>query len=134
SITSFKVYKNYIMFSAEVYIDCNDFECTSDRDKAQNPIAGKVYDALFVRHWDQWKTPKKVNHVFIQRIVKKNNQYELTGKPIDLLFGMNADSPVPPFGGSECYDLSPNESLAVFTASLVTHNTSWDTGWKTYTI
>lgn len=122
------------MFSADVYYDCNDFECTAMRDKEVNPISGMVYDSLFVRHWDQWKTPKKVSHVFIQRIVKNNNRYQLSGKPIDLLFGMNADSPVPPFGGSECYDLSPNENLAVFTASLVAHNTSWTTGWKTYTI
>lgn len=135
-ITSFKVSRNYIMFSADVYLSCNDFQCTADRDKeaAKNPNAGVVYDSLFIRHWDTWKTPGKVSHVFLHKIEKIGSSYRLTGNPVDLMRNLNADSPVPPFGGNDHYDISPTENHVAFTAALVTHDSSWNTGWKTFIV
>ena len=45
-----------IAFSLAVFRDCADLACTKARLDAQakNKASGKVYDRLFVRHWDTW--------------------------------------------------------------------------------
>lgn len=136
SITSFKVSKNFIMFSADIYLSCDDFECTAQKnhEAAQNPNAGVVYDSLFIRHWDTYKTPGKVSHVFLHKIERSGMTWRLSGSPIDVMRNLNADSPVPPFGGNDHYDISPTEAHVAFTAALVTHDSSWNTGWKTYIV
>ena len=43
-----------LAFSAELFPDCADLQCTVDRLAAEeaDPATGVVYDRLFVRHWD----------------------------------------------------------------------------------
>jgi dipeptidyl aminopeptidase/acylaminoacyl peptidase len=45
-----------LLFSMAVYRDCADLACTKKRldEKAKVKASGKVYDQLFVRHWDTW--------------------------------------------------------------------------------
>jgi dipeptidyl aminopeptidase/acylaminoacyl peptidase len=39
-----------------VFRDCADLSCTKKRadDQAKNKATGKLYDQMFVRHWDTW--------------------------------------------------------------------------------
>ena len=45
-----------MLLSMAVFRDCADLACTKARLDAQekNKASGKVYDRLFVRHWDTW--------------------------------------------------------------------------------
>jgi dipeptidyl aminopeptidase/acylaminoacyl peptidase len=45
-----------LLFSMAVFRDCADLACTKARldEQGKNKASGKVYDRLFVRHWDTW--------------------------------------------------------------------------------
>ena len=132
-IDNLKIVGKTLAFSANVYVDCEDFSCTKKRDdkvkeRGQNTYA--VYDKLFVRHKDKWLTDK-VNHLFTH---KMNNMTipSLSGKAIDLLKGINANSPVPPDGDSSHYDVSPDESQFAFNCHFRTHDEAFNTSWSLY--
>ena len=80
--------------------------------------SGRLYDRLFVRHWDAWADGTR-NHLF---------SYELaTGKLVDLMPQMDADAPAKPFGGSEEYAVSPDGRTVVFTAKDAGREEAWST-------
>ena len=60
-------------FSAEVYPEDPSLEAVASLDKkyqdADEGADVKVFDKLFVRHWDTWTSPKK-KHVFVVDIEK----------------------------------------------------------------
>jgi dipeptidyl aminopeptidase/acylaminoacyl peptidase len=126
----------FLAFSAMVYVDCaSDFKCTADRDKSQaalGPNTGFVHTSLYVRHWASWEVPNKHSHIFVQRIAQTGASLSLHGDPIDMMKGMQAESPVPPFGGAEQFDISPDSTEISFTAEIIRHDTAWTTDWKTF--
>ncbi|KAI4731738.1 alpha/beta-hydrolase [Aureobasidium sp. EXF-10728] len=66
---------------------------------------GKLYKSLFVRHWDDYVTPQK-NTLWYATLTKaKNGKFELS-KWINALKGAGLESPVPPFGGTDSFDVS----------------------------
>lgn len=127
---------NYLVFTADVYPDCNNLQCTADRDAevaARGANSWRVYDKLFVRHWDTWATGK-VSHVFVQFIRYDGNRITLSGDPLDTMFKMNAESPITPFGGAEQFDISPDGSEIAINLDIVDREQSWRTGWRIYTV
>jgi hypothetical protein len=56
------------------------------------------------------------------------------GPAVDIMKGMNANSPVPPFGSAEQYDVCAAGILVAFTAETVDRTMAWSTGWKMYTV
>jgi dipeptidyl aminopeptidase/acylaminoacyl peptidase len=140
-IDNLKLSSNSLVFSAEVYFDCvdNTLDCTAEKNKEEIDRGSNtwmVFNKLFARHWDRWSTEGKGNHLFLQTIkqVSKDgvNTPSLDSSPIDLMKGMQANSPVPPFGGSELFDIKSDGLEVVFTCHLRTNDESWNTGWKTY--
>ena len=56
-----------VALGIETYADCKaDFACSANKDKAKsdNKASGKVFDRLFIRHWDAWNEGK-LNRVFV---------------------------------------------------------------------
>ena len=96
-----------LVFSASVYPECDTIECTVERDKEleKRKATGRMYDKLFVRHWDTWKNGKR-NHLFAMRATG--------GEPLDLMKGLDADCPLKPFGGVEDYSVAPNGKTVAF--------------------
>ena len=98
----------HIAFTIEVFPDCESLECTADRleKRAARQASGRVYDELFVRHWDTWKDGRR-SHLFIS---------DLSGSdPVDVTAGLASDVPSKPFGGAEEIVFTPDGRSIVFT-------------------
>ena len=99
-----------------VFPACEDpIPCTvkklEARDKSKT--TGMIFDQVFVRHWDTWKDGRR-NHVF--RIPLDGNT---AGTAVDLMSGVDADSPTIPWGGDGDYTISPDDRWLVYTAKVV---------------
>jgi dipeptidyl aminopeptidase/acylaminoacyl peptidase len=104
----------------EVFPDCPTLECNTQRAEAQakSKMTGRVYDKLFVRHWDAWKDGRR-SHVFVVPVAG--------GTPVDVMKGMDADSPTKPHGGPEDFTFTPDSQGVVFTARDAGKQESWST-------
>lgn len=109
----------------EVFPECETLDCTQKRDKeiASRKASGRIYDKLFIRHWDTWKNGKR-SHLFVLPAAG--------GEAIDLMKGMDADCPSKPFGGSEEYTFTPDSKGLVFTARVAGREEAWSTNFDLY--
>lgn len=123
----------YFLFTTNVFADCKDIQCSSDRFKQQDAQDHKVFDELYVRHWGTWNDHSN-QHIFIQRLTQNGQVWSANGSPKDLMFGLNVDSPVKPFGGTEQIAISSDSTWIVFTAEQQRHDTAWRTDWDTYLV
>jgi dipeptidyl aminopeptidase/acylaminoacyl peptidase len=99
-------------------------EKLSENKKQGN--TGQLYDSLFVRHWDNWVDGRR-SHLFAV-------QAENPGQCLDLMPGMDADSPSKPFGGFEETAFSPDSKYVVFSARNVGHREAWSTNFDLYQV
>jgi dipeptidyl aminopeptidase/acylaminoacyl peptidase len=86
---------------------------------------GRLYDRLFVRHWDAWKDGTR-SHLFAFDLA--------TGALRDLMPALDADSPSRPFGGSEDYSVSPDGKTVVFAARDAGRAEPWSTNFDLYAV
>jgi len=116
-----------LILSLEVFPDCADLDCTVKRSKEQSQSlgAGRIFDRLFVRHWDRWKDGRR-SHVFLYSLED--------GKVLDLMAGMDADCPSKPFGGPEEIAISPDGNWIVFTARNAGREEAWSTDFDLYAV
>src|SRR2546427_3362545 len=93
--------------------------------QSKRKASGRLYDHLFVRHWDTWENGTR-NHLFSYEVA--------TAKLVDLMPGMDADSPSKPFGGSEEYAVSPDGRTVVFTAKDAGREEAWSMNFDLYAV
>src|SRR5262249_43792143 len=93
-----------LAFSAEVYPDASAEETAKrDAERAKNPMKGRAFDRLMVRHWDTWFEGRR-SHLFVVALTWDGaGDPNVDGAPIDLMKGVDADCPTKPFGGIEDY-------------------------------
>jgi len=110
-----------LLLTMDVYPDAQKLAETVERDeeKAKNPVSARVYESLLFRHWDTWEDEKR-SHVFAWTI-------DGDADPIDLMAGLDADSPTRPFGGVEEIAVSPDGAEVVFAAKLEGEQAAWST-------
>ncbi|KAK6606064.1 prolyl oligopeptidase [Botrytis cinerea] len=65
---------------------------------------GRAYTKIFVRHWDTYVTPQR-NSIWYAALSTTGNNYTLS-EPINALNGSGLESPVPPFGATNSFDIS----------------------------
>jgi dipeptidyl aminopeptidase/acylaminoacyl peptidase len=114
-----------LVFSLEVFVDCEDIACTADRLGEEKETTGMIYDGVFVRHWDHWKDDRR-RHVFLAPFVDGE-----LGDPVDLMLGMDVDSPTKPWGGAEEVAIHPDGGF-VFTARDVGPSEPWSTNFDLF--
>ncbi len=108
-----------LVVALEVFVDCEGVACTAERVAAagERRSSGRLYDRLFVRHWDVWKDGRR-SHLFAVPVAG--------GEPVDLMRGLEADAPTKPFGGFEEVAFGPGGEL-VFTARAAGAAEAWST-------
>jgi dipeptidyl aminopeptidase/acylaminoacyl peptidase len=111
--------------SVEVFTDCDTLACTAGRREAasKRQATGRLYDRLFVRHWDTWADGRR-SHIFVVPVAG--------GTPVDVMRGMDADSPSKPFGGAEEFTFTPEGTGVVFTARDAGREEPWSTNFDLY--
>ena len=122
---------NTIVFSAEMFYDCNDMSCSAKKFKDisdRGPNSYSIYTELMIRHWDIWYTEGAASHVFYQKIKNEDNVPKLDGDPVDMILNQKLCSPPIEFG-SEQFDISSNEKYIAFSVHKKDRNMSWTTKW-----
>jgi len=113
-----------LAFSMEVFPGlCPDKTKQKLDEIGSRKASGRLYDRLFIRHWDTWKDGRR-NHVFVMPAAG--------GHPRDLMPAMDADSPSKPFGGAEELAFTPDGKGLVFTARDAGREEAWSTNLDLY--
>ncbi len=99
-----------IAYTVDVKLDDTVNDIYEDLPKAD----ARIIDSLMFRHWNAWHD-YKYSHLHISPIAESG----LAGEARDLMEGIKADCPVPPFGGSEQFNWSPDGKEIAFTMKNV---------------
>ncbi len=95
-------------------------------EAAKRKSTGRVYDRIFVRHWDAWSDGRR-SHLFVMPATGKR-------EPLDVMPNMDADTPSKPFGNSNEFTFSPDGRELVFTARDVGRQEPWSTNFNLYRV
>ena len=133
-VSNLLLQKNTLVFSANVYFDCEDFKCTKDRDdevakRGSNTYS--IYTKLMMRHWDFWYTEGKDSHPFYQKLKNENGKPVLDGTPVDMMLKEAYCSP-PLEGGADQFAISNDGSLIAFSAHKKDEKMAYNTKWDVY--
>ncbi|MFM8516890.1 MAG: prolyl oligopeptidase family serine peptidase, partial [Nevskiaceae bacterium] len=120
-----------IAVSLEVFPDCADLKCSSDRLAAERSkkSSGQSYDQLFVRHWDTWKDGT-LSMLFTAPLGADRR----AGAPVNVSAAVRGNVPSKPFGGDEDYAFSPDGMRLVFSARLADRGEAWSTNFDLYEV
>lgn len=115
-----------IAFTVEVFPNLSIEQTKKKLDEIKNKKAtGVIYDKLFVRHWDTWKDGR-YSHLFAMPTEG--------GEPIDVMKGLDADTPSEPFGGPEEITFTPDGKEIIFTARVAGLKEAWSTDFDLYVV
>ncbi|MBN1805273.1 MAG: S9 family peptidase [Sedimentisphaerales bacterium] len=117
----------HIAFTLEVFADCKTIARAKERleEIKKTKASGRIYEKIFVRHWDTWKDGRR-SHLFVMPADG--------GEAVDLMSGMDADTPSKPFGGPEEITFTPDGKGLVFTARDAGRTEPWSTDFNLYRV
>ncbi|MDZ7292579.1 MAG: S9 family peptidase [candidate division KSB1 bacterium] len=115
----------HLALTMEVFPECETVYCTKNKldEMAKRKASGRIYEKLFIRHWDTWKDGRR-SHVFVMPISG--------GEPIDLMKGMDADCPSKPFGGVDEICFTPDGKAMILTIRNAGREEAWSTNFDLY--
>ncbi len=128
-----------LAFTSRVFVDCPNLECTQQKIEQNKKLktTGKIFQQLFVRHWDKWKDGMR-SHLFVMPFTQvdsnsnTNSNTNSATSPIDVTQGWDADISSVPFGGNEEYNFSPDNKTLFFSAKNVGKQESWSTNFDIF--
>jgi dipeptidyl aminopeptidase/acylaminoacyl peptidase len=121
-----------IALSLSVFRDCPDLACTKARldERAQDKASGKLYDRLFVRHWDTWADGR--NAVLYAAPLDAGGLR--AGAPVSLSGTLDGDVPSRPFGDRDEFRFSPDGQTLLFSVRIAGRTEAWSTNFDLYTV
>lgn len=118
-----------VALSLEVFPECGaEIACSVQRNEARSKDkrSGRVFDRMFVRHWDAWNEGR-LNRLFVADLgTKPAADAKLVGGAIV------ADVPSRPFGDATEYAWSPDGSSIAFSARNADRVEPWSTNFDIY--
>ncbi len=118
-----------VVVGLAVYPDCPTLQCTLDRNAQPKKPSGKLYDKMFVRHWDQWADGTR-NHLFALPL----NADGTTGAAVELTPGLDGDIPTKPFGGDDDFTVTPDGKSVIFSVRIAGTSEPWSTNFDLYKV
>ncbi|MFM9438141.1 dipeptidyl aminopeptidase/acylaminoacyl peptidase, partial [Janthinobacterium sp. CG_23.3] len=121
-----------LALSMGAFPDCADLACTKTRLDAQakTKASGRVYDKLFVRHWDAWDDGRR-STLYSAPL---DGAGRLGAAPVSLSGRLDGDVPSKPFGDHEEYRFSPDGKSIVFSVRIAGKSESWSTNFDLYEV
>jgi len=113
-----------------VFRDCPDLACTRQRldAKAKQKTQPRLYDSLFVRHWDSWGDGRR--SVLFTLALDAGGQ--VTGTPVSISGSLDGDVPGKPFGDETDYTFSPDGRTLVYSVRVAGVAEAWSTNFDLY--
>ncbi|CAF3712466.1 unnamed protein product [Rotaria socialis] len=126
-----------LAFSCQVYANLS-IQQTADRQTIEKASSGSVYkfDKLFIRYWNEYILGPR-NHPFVVSIERnKNGIFYFTSTPTDVLFDVDADSPIRSFGdGQSQWSFSASGNKFAYTRQHdETSAVAWSVNYDIYTV
>ncbi len=120
-----------LVVSLSVYLDCEDLQCTADRELAKDDdkVSALAYDQLFMRHWDHWLDDRR-SQLFA---ISLDEQGIATGTP-QRLSRLDADVPSRVWGGGEEYAIAPDGETVFFAARIRDRDEPSSTNFDIYAV
>jgi dipeptidyl aminopeptidase/acylaminoacyl peptidase len=113
-----------LAFTMDVFPGLDPRETRTSLDEtAKRKASGRIYERLFVRHWDAWSEGTR-SHLFAYTIKDRSL--------FDVMKAMDADSPSKPFGGPDEYAFTPDGKGIVFTAKDAGREEAWSTNYDLF--
>lgn len=82
------------------------------KDVSKPHSSGRIYDSLFVRHWDTYVAPQR-NTVWTavlkkmpSNVTARDGRWSLLGIHNMLKYSTSIECPIPPFGGTDHFDIT----------------------------
>lgn len=100
----------HLAFTMDVKLDQTVNDLYEDLPKAD----ARIIDSLMFRHWNAWHD-YKYSHLHVAVMDSDG----IAGEPVDLMDGVKADCPVPPFGGTEQFAWSSDGTEIAYTSKNV---------------
>ncbi|KAI9687317.1 MAG: hypothetical protein M1822_002360 [Bathelium mastoideum] len=79
--------------------------------------SARIYDRLWVRHWDAWRTPRR-SCIWYSSLRRDPSDLTTAGTPklvlgriVNALAGTVLESPIQPFGGVDHFDIHPTSGI-----------------------
>ena len=121
-----------VAFSTGTFAECAaDLACSKRKldERAADKASGRVYDQLFVRHWDTWRDGRR-SRLFVADLPAAG------GAPVasaTLLSGaLDGDIPGKPFGDAGDYTWSPDGGHLVASVRIAGKDEPWSTNFDLY--
>ncbi|MFN7184654.1 MAG: S9 family peptidase, partial [Thermomonas haemolytica] len=121
-----------VALALAVFPECQaDLACTRKKlDEAEAAKAtGKVFDRLFIRHWDAWNDGR-LNRVFAARL---GGEGMLTAATL-LSGGIHGDIPSKPFGDLSDFAWSPDGKTVAMSVRLANREEPWSTNFDIWLV
>ncbi len=115
-----------ILVAMDVLPSAAKLSDTAAHLEKQKPPQVRIYDELLFRHWDSWEDGLR-SHLFVW-------SPEVPDNAIDLMVGLEVDSPVHPFGGMEETAISPDGKTVCFAMRSDGRESAWSTNLDLYLV
>ncbi len=100
----------HVAFTTDVKMDATVGQLFDDLPQAD----ARIIDSLMYRHWNEWH-----DYTYSHLHVAKLSPQGKAEPSVDLMRGLRAHCPLPPSGGAEQYDWSPDGTEIAYTAKVV---------------